>query len=125
MKRKVGGNLNANEHTEHIVLFTEVSVENLQQIIPNLRGVPQSTVEARPRAKPTKVEVIAVLAGWLPKQLRFVRFLWTLSAINTTGTIDRSTLAIGDNLFCPIYSDGTLDRSQLTEDGFEDRLLRL
>jgi hypothetical protein len=36
----------ASELSEHIVLFTEVGIENLQQIIRNLRGV------ANPASKP-------------------------------------------------------------------------
>ncbi|MQB45441.1 hypothetical protein DXT94_26290 [Rhizobium sp. ICMP 5592] len=44
--------------------------------------------------------------------------------LNTARTADRSTVPLGDNLFCPIYGDGTLDCAQLRKDGFEGRLLR-
>ena len=36
------------------------------------------------------------------KPVVFLWNLWTFSAINTTGAVNRSTLALGDNLFCPI-----------------------
>jgi hypothetical protein len=36
------------------------------------------------------------------KPVVFLWNLWTFSAINTTGEVNRSTLALGDNLFCPI-----------------------
>lgn len=45
----------ASELTEHIVLFTEVGIENLQQIIHNLRGVPSPPAKhltERNRKKP-------------------------------------------------------------------------
>ncbi|MBY5393151.1 MULTISPECIES: hypothetical protein [Rhizobium] len=45
----------ASELSEHIVLFTEVGIENLQQIIRNLRGdanPPSKPVAGRNRKKP-------------------------------------------------------------------------
>ncbi|WP_234908147.1 hypothetical protein [Rhizobium rhizogenes] len=45
----------ASELSEHIVLFTEVGIENLQQIIRNLRAVanpPSKPVAQRNRKKP-------------------------------------------------------------------------
>jgi hypothetical protein len=45
----------ASELSEHIVLFTEVGIENLQQIIRNLRGdanPPSKPVAERNRKKP-------------------------------------------------------------------------
>ena len=45
----------ASERSEHIVLFTEVGIENLQQIIRNLRGdanPPSKLVAERNRKKP-------------------------------------------------------------------------